>query len=95
MSGPTSLKKERSVAGTVTRIADPTRDGALLLRRGPSRQEFWLVPGDTEETKSAFVEIGRWAGEEAVIRVRGLAHLHADGSVAVEAREFKMVGALD
>ena len=86
---------EVSVAGTVNRSADPTREGARLLRRGPSRQEIRLVAGDGEETRATLVEIGRWAGTDAVIRVRGRAHVHPDGSVAVEARQFDAAEAPD
>ena len=39
--------------------------------------------------------IGRWEGEDTMIRVRGRAHVHADGSVAAEPREFEKVGAPD
>ena len=84
-----------SVAGPVTRAADGAREGALLLRRGLSGQEIWLVPGDGSQTKSAFHEIGELADEGAVMRVRGRAQVQADGSVTLEPREFESVGAPD
>ncbi|MBI4613733.1 MAG: hypothetical protein HY720_09000 [Planctomycetes bacterium] len=82
---------EIEVVGPVSR-KEVQGTEALSLSLQSRSQEILILPGDEEDTRTRFTEIARWAGEPGkVLRIRGRAHTHTGGQVAVTIKFFEVV----
>ena len=78
---------ELDVTGSLSQGEEP----AILV--ASTKQQVLVIPGDEEETRRNHHEVMRVAGDpDARLRLRGRAHTHDSGAIAMTITRFELVG---
>ncbi len=64
----------------------------LSLRLENRNQNILLVPGDSDETRSNYSRISDWSAKSIRVRLRGRAHSHQEGPLAMSISKFERLG---
>ncbi len=82
---------EVEATGTLsTRSVEGTEN--LSLRLENRNQNILLVPGDGDETRSNYSKLSGLSGESIRVRLRGRAHSHQEGLLALSISRFERLG---
>ncbi|MBI4602968.1 MAG: hypothetical protein HY721_13505 [Planctomycetes bacterium] len=82
---------EIAVVGPLSRREMAGADALALSLRSRS-QEILILPGGTEDSRTKFAEVARWAGEAGkALRIRGQGHTHQGGQIAMTIKTFQVI----
>ncbi len=61
------------------------------LRLEDRDQNILLLPGDSDETRSNYSKLSDWSGKSFRVRLRGRAHSHKQGPLAMSVLRFERI----